>query len=181
MMVKLGMSAQQWRPLRGFERRLAEQGGGSHFLIAQWERASKDSWGASIKDLCDVAFDLPGALVPGETGDFLPLDKEGVDVVPYRVAVSHGVARARKAQASSHALYHAVSLGRDTTAHRPEGLLVYTRFHVRDHPRWLDAAIAGVRVAHPEDRRFVFVNGWNAWNEGLFLEPDRQGGFCRVN
>ncbi len=45
----------------------------------------------------------------------------------------------------------------------------------------MDAAIAAARVSHPKDRRLVFVNAWNDWNEGLFLEPDRQRGFCRLN
>ncbi len=78
-------------------------------------------------------------------------------------------------------LYCAVTLGRDNTAQRPDRPLVYTRFHVRDYRRWLDAAIAVARVTHPEDRRFLFVNAWNAWNQGLFLEPDRQSGFSRLN
>ena len=109
------------------------------------------------------------------------MDKNGIDVVPYGVVATHGVARTRKAHGSTFPLYHAVTLGRDNTAQGPKRPLVYSRFHVRDYRRWLDAAIASARIAHPEDRRFVFVNGWNDWNEGLFLEPDRQGGFGRVN
>ena len=162
-------------------RRLADQGVGSPFLIGRWALAGEDSSGASMADLCDAVLDLPSAPIPGETGDFLPLDKNGVNVVPYGVVASQGVTWARKARGSAYPLYHAVTLGRDNTAQRPERPLVYTRFHVRDYRRWLDAAIAGARVAHPEDRRFVFVKGWNDWNEGLFLEPDRQGGFGRVN
>ena len=27
----------------------------------------------------------------------------------------------------------------------------------------------------------MFVNAWNAWNDGLFLEPDKHGGFNRLN
>jgi glycosyltransferase involved in cell wall biosynthesis len=162
-------------------RRLADQGVGSPFLVGRWAPAGDNSSGASLADLCDAVLDLPSAPVPGETGDFLPADKNGVDVVPYSVVASQGVVRARKAHGSAYPLYHVVTLGRDNTAQSPVRPLVYNRFHVRDYRRWLDEAIAGARVAHPEDRRFVFVNGWNDWNVGLFLEPDRQGGFCRVN
>ena len=167
--------------LAQLRRRLADEGVGSPYLIGRWATAGEASSGASLEGLCDAVLDLPSAPVPGETGDFLPLDKNGVDVVPYRVVASQGVARARKAHGSPYPLYHAVTLGRDNSAQRPARPLVYTRFHLGDYRRWLDAAIAGARVAHPEDRRLVFVNGWNNWNEGLFLEPDRQGGFCRVN
>ena len=167
--------------LSHLRRQLAEHGVDNPFLIAQWEPDSEDSSIASLVNLFDAALDLPGAPVPSETGDSLPVDKNGVNVVPYRVVASHGVARARKAQVSPYPLYHVVSVGRDNTAQRQDSPLVYTRFHVRDYSRWLDEAIAGVRAAHPEDRRFVFLNGWNVWNEGLFLEPDRQGGFSRLN
>jgi glycosyltransferase involved in cell wall biosynthesis len=164
--------------LRG---RLVDQGVGSPFLIAQRERAGKDIWSDLPEELCDAALDLPGALADDETGDFLPRNKEGVGVIPYLVVASHGVARARKVQASTHPIYHAVSLARDDTAQGSERPLVYTRFHLRDYRRWLDAAITAARDAHPKDRRLVFVNAWNAWNDGLFLEPDRQGGFSRIN
>ncbi len=167
--------------LSHLRRQLAEQGVGSPFLIAQWEPAREDSSGVSVANLCDAVLDLPYVPVPGETGDYVPGDKGGVNVVSYRVVVSHGVARAQKTQVSPCPLYQAVILGRDNTARRPDNPLVYTRFHVRHYRRWLDAAIARVRATHPEDRRFVFLNGWNDWREGLFLEPNRQGGFSRLN
>ena len=167
--------------LRQLRCRLADHGVSSFFLIGQWAQAGEDSSGASLAVLCDAVLDLPSAPVPGETGNFLPLDKNGADVVPYCVVASQGVARAQNAQLLSSPIYHVVTLGRDNTAQRPKRPLLYTRFHIRDYRRWLDAAISSARTVHPEDRRFVFVNAWNDWNEGLFLEPDRQGGFGRVN
>jgi glycosyltransferase involved in cell wall biosynthesis/SAM-dependent methyltransferase len=167
--------------LRQLRCRLADHGVSSLFLIGRWAQAGEDSSGASLEGLCDAVLDLPSSPVPGETGNFLPLDKNGADVVPYGVVASQGVARAQNAQLLSYPIYHSVTLGRDNTAQKPKRPLVYTRFHIRDYRRWLEAAISSVRVAHNEDRRFVFVYAWNDWNEGLFLEPDRQGGFGRVN
>ena len=34
---------------------------------------------------------------------------------------------------------------------------------------------------HAPDRRFVFINAWNDWNRGLFLEPDQHSGHARLN
>ena len=165
-------------------RRLAEEGIGNPFLIGRFVSAGEDRLCAplaDLADLCDAVLDLPSTPIPGETGDFLPVDKNGIDAVPYSVVASQGVARTRAAQSSAQPLYQCVTLGRDNTASNAARPLVYTRFHVRDYRRWLDAAIAGAKTAQPEDRRFVFVNGWNNWNEGLFLESDRQGGFGRLN
>ena len=33
--------------------------------------------------------------------------------------------------------------------------LVYSRFHIEEYRRWIDAAVAGSRISHPEDRRLV--------------------------
>jgi len=165
-------------------RRLAEQGVANPFLIGRLASAGEDCLSASLTDmadLCDAVLDLPSAPIPGEAGDFLPLNRNGVDAVPYSVVASHGVTRTRAAQSSAHPVFHCITLGRDDSATETARPLVYTRFHMTDYRRWLDAAIAGAKATHPEDRRFVFVNGWNNWNEGLFLEPDRQAGFCRVN
>ena len=160
---------------------LAKQGISRSFLIGSWALAGEDSLRASLAFQCDAMLDLPGAPVPGETGDFLPVDKNGVDIVPYSVVASLGVERAQKVQGVAYPLYHAVTLGRDNTVQRPKRPLVYSRFHLRAYRQWLDAAINSARLANLKDRRFVFVNAWNDWNQGLFLEPDRQGGFVRVN
>jgi glycosyltransferase involved in cell wall biosynthesis/SAM-dependent methyltransferase len=167
--------------LNQFRHLLADHGVGSVFLIGRWTQASEDGLDASLVGQCDAVLDLPSTPVPVETGDFLPLDKNGVDVVPYSVVASRGVARADGARLLPYPNYHAVTLGRDNTAQGPERPLVYSRFHLRDYRRWLDAAIASARNVHLEDRRFVFVNAWNNWNESLVLEPDRLGGFGRVN
>ena len=157
--------------------RLADLGKGTPFLIGRWASTGEEP----LSDLYDAVLDLPSAPVPGETGDYLPLDKNGIDVVPYSVVVSQGITRIRTSQVSAHPLFHCVTLGRDNTARKPERPLVYTRFNLKDYRRWLDAAISSARKSHPKDRRFVFVNGWNYWNEGLSLEPDRLGGFNRLN
>ena len=176
-----GKSQQSAALLGRLKTRLADEGVGNPFLIMRCASAGDVSLIASWADVYDAALDLPDIPVPSETGEFSPLDKNGVTVVPYGVVASRGVARAHEARGVACPRYQAVTLGRDDTARKPQRPLVYTRFNVQDYRRWLDAAIAAARDTHREDRRFVFVNAWNAWNEGLFLEPDRQGGYTRLN
>jgi glycosyltransferase involved in cell wall biosynthesis len=160
---------------------IADHNIGNIFLIGQWGQIEVDVTGPSPIDLCDAMIDLPISPVPGETGDFLPIDNNGVDVVPYRIVASHGIARAERVLHSSYPIFQTVTLGRDNTASGQEHPLVYSRFHTNHYRRWLDSAISSSRARHPEDRRIVFVNAWNNWQDGLFLEPDRQGGFGRIN
>jgi glycosyltransferase involved in cell wall biosynthesis len=167
--------------LRQLRDTLISQGVGRPFLILRISSASADGWSEDLAGMCDAAMNFPTDPVPGETGSFKPLLRDAVEVVPYSVIASNGVERAERARRSAYPLYHTVTLARLNCVQKSAPPLVYTRFHVEDYRRWLDAALTSVRVAHPEDRRLVFVNAWNNWNEGLCIEPDRRGGYLRLN
>jgi glycosyltransferase involved in cell wall biosynthesis len=157
--------------------RLPATAGGEPLLVARPATDGETTLAAA----CDAVLDLPVAADRTEPGDFRPQDRNGVDVVPYGIVAAQGIARSKRSQSAPRATYHAVSLGRCQPGKDGMRPLVHSHFDTRDYRRWLDAAIASARAAHGEDRRFVFLNAWNAWHEGLALEPDRQGGHTRLN
>ncbi|UVK44418.1 glycoside hydrolase family 99-like domain-containing protein [Mesorhizobium sp. AR07] len=118
---------------------------------------------------------------PEESGAFSPVDKNGTNTVPYSVVASHGVARAEQDRDAAFPIYHAVTTGHDDTPQGSEHPLVYTRFSIGDYRRWLDAVIDMTRASHTADRRLLFLNAWNNWSSGSVLEPDKAGGFARLN
>jgi len=128
--------------------------------------------------LFDAVLDQPSEPVPGETGQFRPIDKSGVGLVPYSIVAAQGISRAGKARPST---FHCITLARHSGDHALGQPLVYSRFTLSAFRQWLDAAIENVRRVQPPDRRLIFINSWNNWNEGHVLEPDRLFGYGRLN
>jgi glycosyltransferase involved in cell wall biosynthesis len=167
--------------LRRLRQHFAARGMMNPFLIGCPENLEAVESMAGADELLDAFLDLPPLPIPGETGPFRPLEKAGVAIIPYRVIASHGVSRAATTHIGGVPLYQAITLGRDDTANAASDPLIYTRFHLRDYRRWLDAAINASQQAHPAGQRMVFLNSWNDWKNGSYLEPDRRSGFGRLN
>ena len=179
--VLIGVSPQTIRVegrawVQNLKRHLQEAGILKPYLIARARSAGELP--AASHSLFDALLDQPAEPVPGETGEFKPIDKSGVGLVPYSIVAAQGISRAGHARRST---FHCITLARhsgDPTLAQP---LVYSRFTLRAFRQWLDAAIENVRRVQPADRRLIFINSWNNWNEGHILEPDRLFGYGRLN
>ena len=76
--------------------------------------------------------------------------------------------------------YKGIFLGWDNTARRPKNATVYHNFTISAFKEWL-ADISEITVKnHNADDRFVFINAWNEWAEGTYLEPDRRYGYAAL-
>jgi hypothetical protein len=42
---------------------------------------------------------------------------------------------------------------------------------------WLESAVSRAMAAPNGDEHLVFINAWNEWAEGAYLEPDRHSGY----
>jgi hypothetical protein len=66
--------------------------------------------------------------------------------------------------------------GWDNSARMPTSAVIYHEATPHLFQQWLVAAIQRAR-SNPAGERFVFINAWNEWAEGAYLEPDLRHGY----
>lgn len=74
-------------------------------------------------------------------------------------------------------LFRGVNPGWDNEPRRPGRGRSFVNNSVRGYERWLREAIASAGNTQTTDR-LVFVNAWNEWAEGAYLEPDARFGYA---
>lgn len=77
--------------------------------------------------------------------------------------------------------YYSCTMGWDNSARRKENYRIYYRYSLKAFYKWLRIIIKQTRLRNPSDRRFVFINAWNEWAEGTYLEPDKKYGYANIN
>lgn len=69
----------------------------------------------------------------------------------------------------------------DNEARQPNRGVCYTGSTPQEYGRWLSEMIGHARKNPFQDEPFVFVNAWNEWAEGAYLEPDVHWGAAYLN
>ncbi|KAA0083030.1 glycoside hydrolase family 99-like domain-containing protein [Trinickia soli] len=167
--------------LSQLQQRLAERGLRSPFWIGSGKGVSAAGQASPSLGLYDAVLDLSHQPVADEIGSFEPVVRNGVNVIPYSVVAARGIERICRNAERQGRQYNVVTLARDNSSGGSAARVIYSRFDAKDFRRWLDEAIKHEREFHAENERFVFINAWNDWNEGIALEPDKKTGFSRVN
>lgn len=73
-------------------------------------------------------------------------------------------------------LFKTVMLGWDNSARSVIYARIFKNFSIASYERWLFNVCKRTIQRYPEDERIVFINAWNEWAEGTYLEPDQKFG-----
>lgn len=77
--------------------------------------------------------------------------------------------------------FRAVMPSWDNTARKMERGFSFIRSNPTDYATWLNAVTEETRDNAKNGEKLVFVNAWNEWAEGAYLEPDRRRGYAYLN
>jgi O-antigen biosynthesis protein len=132
-----------------------------------------------VRDPRQVGFD---ALVefPPHTVQHLEVTRElaagsagfNGSVFDYGAAVAH----VREHAGGDFTLLRAVMPGWDNTPRRGHAARIFFGATPDLYRQWLERVVAETVQRPPEVPRIVFVNAWNEWGEGAFLEPSQRDG-----
>jgi O-antigen biosynthesis protein len=122
-------------------------------------------------------FDATVEFPPHECGQPLH-DRKRVD--PQFTGAVHDYRRMVEALTSrelpAYKRFRCVAPGWDNTARRQNDPNVFVNAGPGEYQVWLECALDDARSFLTGDERLVFVNAWNEWAEGAYLEPDLRFG-----
>jgi len=75
-------------------------------------------------------------------------------------------------------VFRCCMLGWDNSARRASGWTVFNNFTLKHFFEWVSSL---VRDAEHTGKSFLFINAWNEWGEGTYLEPDKKYGYANIN
>lgn len=72
--------------------------------------------------------------------------------------------------------FRGVTLGWDNTARKKSSAVILENFSIEGYGKWLENCVESAREVNNESERLIFINAWNEWAEGTYLEPDQKYG-----
>jgi GT2 family glycosyltransferase len=123
---------------------------------------------------CNAAVEFPAHYMPDvrpPSGDILNPDFEGTVADYNATAVRHATR-----EHPGFTCFKTVMPGWDNTARRQNAGFILEGSNPGAFQAWLETAIADTKRDLHGDERLVFINAWNEWAEGAYLEPDRRFG-----
>ncbi len=152
-----------------------EEGIGDIFI---WicKEATHDARENELRKYVDKMVEFP----PRYTGSepiFLGTIDDGY-LVDYKKAVNEHI---KKDEVIEKDVYKTAMLGWDNSARRRDSYVVFDNFDVKSFYDWVSYnASYTAQIFEPEER-FMFINAWNEWAEGTYLEPDEKYGYTSIN
>jgi len=153
--------------------------------IAIWIQRGCSQNGASLMiEGADAEVEFP----PNGTAEFNQVDPRafGLEVgdgylLNYQDLVRNVIMGNGYVERYEHTVYRGVMLGWDNAARRRSGFCTWYGFSLPEYYKWCRYVVEDTRKRHGKDDRFFFVNAWNEWAEGTYLEPDKRFGYAAIN
>jgi len=145
------------------------------------------TWGRTaemlqITDCIDAEVEFPPHNVGGEWLE-INVERDGKDTIVYDYKrAAEYIANVWKERGPTiRPIHYSCMMAWDNAARRKDGWHAFYNFSLRAFYQWVSEAVRQSRAKLPEEERFIFINAWNEWGEGTYLEPDEKYGYANIN
>jgi len=90
-------------------------------------------------------------------------------------------AQAIKGLSGKQHVFPCVMMNWDNEARKPGRGFTFVGGSPKNYKAWLKQAFDFVLANNEKEEQIVFINAWNEWAEGTYLEPDRRYGYSYLN
>ena len=130
-----------------------------------------------------LGFDAAVEFPPHKLADGAPVLNSQMEIVnpDYQGVIcdyAYLVESAKKTFRSDFTLFRGVCPSWDNDARKPGSGITYQNSTPALYQEWLTEACRFAANESDSDKRLAFINAWNEWSEGAYLEPDRRYGYA---
>jgi lipopolysaccharide biosynthesis protein len=136
-----------------------------------------------IEDVVDGLVEFPPHSIPPVGAKNINLGENTANIYDYKEVVSEikrEFASENRIRESSDSipLYRTCMMGWDNAARKKNGWSTFAGFSLKSFFDWTSLLVAEVLET---SKSIFFVNAWNEWAEGTYLEPDKKFGYANIN
>jgi len=164
-------------------RRTARQIGVGEILIWTCQTANNTAALLKIEDCVDAEVEFPPHNLWMESFAVHGVDVGGKSAFMYNYQriVDYINRKLRTNSKTGIPVHYGCMMGWDNAARRKDGWFTYYAFSLHSLYRWVLSIVERTRKDFPLEERFLFINAWNEWGEGTYLEPDEKYGYANIN
>lgn len=175
---EINKTFQKWREC-------AENIGIGEILIWTCQTANNTAESLNIENIIDAEVEFPPHNMWHEILGVRDLDLNGkaANIYNYNklVKIIEKQYELDKELARKVPLHRTCMMGWDNSARREENWTTFYGYSLKSFYKWASLMVEETENIYTEEERFVFVNAWNEWAEGTYLEPDEKYGYANIN
>lgn len=164
-------------------RRYAKEYGLGEILIWTCQTANHTAEELNIQDYIDAEVEFPphNTWKPEFAVRDVDLGGGSAFIYNYDKVVDYQIEKMEKEKNAKVPVHHCCTMGWDNSARRKENWFAYYGYSLKSLYKWVLSLAKTAREQLKEEERFVFINAWNEWGEGTYLDPDRRYGYANIN
>lgn len=169
-------SFQSWR-------KVAQDLGIGEILIWTCQTCNHTADSLHITDYIDAEVEFPPHNMWWRTAEIRNADLGGkrAFLYSYPKIAEEAVSRLKIREQRKAPIYHACMLAWDNASRRKDCWFTYCGFSLKSLYHWVVSLVKEARKEFKPEERFIFINAWNEWGEGTYLEPDEKYGYANIN